>query len=378
MKNFRAGVIGTGFVGVAHVEALRRLGYVNVLSIADNYNAKDKAEQMNIPHHFNDYKEMIDNMDLEVVHICTPNSTHRDMAVYALEHGVNVICEKPLCCNTKEAKDMLEIAKRSDLVHAVNFHNRFYPMTYEMKQMIKSGELGDIFTIHGGYIQDWLLYDTDYNWRLHSSESGKTRVAADLGSHWMDLVQYITGFKIVEVFAEFKTVHPVRKMPNKPLEAFSKTKFNPEDYKPFSIDTEDFAAILLRFDNGTVGSMVVSQVFAGKKNKMNILIAGSKKSVEWDLDNLENLIIGSKDKANEVLTKDISLVSDSTRGLISYPAGHAEGYPDAFKQGFKQIYSYIANRNSIKEFATFEDGLNEMIINKCIYESAKSGTWMKI
>ncbi|MDR7869292.1 MAG: Gfo/Idh/MocA family oxidoreductase [Tissierellaceae bacterium] len=378
MKNFRTGVIGTGFIGVAHVEALRRLGFVDVVAIAAPNSAKEKAEAMGISHYFTDYREMIDTMALDVVHICTPNNTHYEMAIYALQQGVNVVCEKPLSCTVEEAKEMLEVANKNDLVHAVNFHNRFYPMTYEIKEMIKTGTIGNIFTIHGGYIQDWLLYDTDYNWRLQSKESGKTRAVSDIGSHWMDLVQFVTGTKIIEVFAEFKTVHPVRKMPMKPVEAFAKTKFREEDYKDFNIDTEDFAAILLRFSNGAVGSVVVSQVFAGKKNKMNLFIAGSKKSVEWDADDHSNLIIGNREKANEVLTKDPSIVSNTTRGIISYPGGHSEGFPDAFKQNFRQIYNYISDRSKPKEFANFEDGLYQMIVNQSIYESAKLGKWIKI
>jgi predicted dehydrogenase len=349
MKQYRAGIIGSGFVGVAHAEALRRLGFVDVIAMADNCNSEEKAAIMHIPNHYCDYRVMIDEMKLDVVHICTPNNTHKEMALYAFENGVHVVCEKPLCCTLDDAHIMYEAAEKSGLVHAVNFNNRFYPMTREMKQMVRKNDLGEIFTIHGGYIQDWLLYDTDYNWRLHSSESGKTRVAADLGSHWMDLVQFITGLEIVEVFAEFKTAYTTRKKPSKPVEAFSKETFKPEDYQSFLIDTEDAAVVLLRFNNGAIGSMIVSQIFAGKKNKLNVLIAGSKKSLEWDLDNLENIIIGSKDRANDILTKDMSLVNKEAAGLISYPAGHAEGYPDAFKQCFKQVYNYIADRNSIKD-----------------------------
>ena len=378
MKRFRAGVIGTGFVGGVHVEALRRLGYVDVVAISDNCNWMEKAEEMSIPNHFCEYKEMIDEMDLDVVHICTPNNTHKEMALYAFEKGVHVVCEKPLCLSAEEAREMMEAAEKSGLVHAVNFHNRFYPMTREMKAQIQQGALGDVFTIHGEYIQDWLLYQTDYNWRLLSSESGKTRVAADLGSHWMDLVQYITGLQIAEVFAEFRTVYPVRKKPMVEVEAFSQKTFNAEDYQEFPIDTEDFAAVLMRFDNGAVGSMVVSQIFAGKKNKMNVRVAGSKKSLDWDLDTFENLVIGCKDQPNQLTTKDWGLVSPEASKLISYPAGHAEGYPDAFKQGFRQIYEYIADRNKPKEFATFQDGLYEMIINDCLFESARTGKWVPV
>lgn len=378
MRKFRTGVVGTGFVGIAHIEALRRLGNVDVVAIADSNGAKEKAEALGIERYFSSYKEMIDCCGLDAVHICTPNNTHCEMVLYAFDHGVNVICEKPLSLTVEEAQLMLASSREKNLVGAVNYHNRFYPMTHHMRQMIAKGSIGDVVSVHGGYLQDWLMYDTDFNWRLLTEESGKTRAVGDIGSHWLDLGQYVTGMRITEVFAEFKTVHPVRKMPAKPIETFTVTKLTPGDYRDIMMSTEDLAVILCRFENGAIGSAFISQVHAGKKNRITMNVAGLKKSLEWNFERGEELIVGYREKANEVMIKSKDLVEPLTGTLISYPAGHTEGFPDAFKHAFSQIYSYIGDRNKPADFARFEDGLYEMKLCDCIYESAHSGKWVKV
>jgi predicted dehydrogenase len=378
MRKFRAGVIGVGFVGVAHIEAIRRLGNVEVIALASRDDMGLKAESLNVPYSFSDYKQMIDTMELDMVHICTPNNTHYEIAMYAMQHGVHVLCEKPMTTDVEEAAVLAQTAKQKGLINAVNYHNRFYPVTHHLRQIIKEGQLGEIFTIHGGYIQDWLQYETDFNWRLISSASGKTRTVSDIGSHWLDLVEYITGLRIVEVFANFNTFYKSRKRSLKALETFSSAKPLSPEYENVDIDTEDFASILLRFDNGAMGNVLVSQMFAGEKNKISVFIGGSEMSAQWDSNDINNIILGRRDEPNLLLTKDPRLLHPASKELSSYPGGHAEGFPDAFKQAFKQIYASIDDPSIRKDYATFEDGSRQMLMCERIYESAHTNKWVKI
>lgn len=378
MRLFRAGIIGTGFIGKVHIETLRRLGNVEVVALADKFNADKSAEELSVPRSFSDYKQMIDTMDLDMVHICTPNNTHYEIAMYAMEHKVNVLCEKPMCTTIEEARQLTAKAEEAGLVAAINFHNRFYPMNNHLKNIIKDGELGEIFSITGSYTQDWLLFDTDYSWRLNSAESGRTRAVADIGSHWMDLAEYVTGQKIVAVNADFTTIHKNRKKPKGVVLAFSKDKFNPEDYEDVPIETEDNASVMFRFSNGAKGSAFFSQVIAGKSVAINLLLGGYNKSAEWNSEKCNALVIGNRDSYNAFIEKGISTVHPDTKPLIAYPFGHLEGFPDAFKQCFKSIYSSIGNADAPHEHATFKDGLHEMILCEKIYESNQVQGWVNI
>ena len=379
MKTFKAGVVGTGFIGVAHVEALRRLGNVEVLAITDSQSPEIKAKTMNIPNSFTDYKKMIDTLDLDAVHICTPNNTHHEIAMYAMKKGINVICEKPMTKTLDEAKDMYEYSKKHNIVNAVNFHNRFNPMVHQLKRMVAHGDLGEIFSIHGAYIQDWLLLDTDFNWRINSKESGKTRAVADIGSHWIDTIEYVTNLKVTEVFAEFLTYHKTRKKILNPVETFSTINLADSKYDEVKIDTEDIAMIMLRFDNGAIGNAFISQMFSGRKNKISIFIGGSKQSAEWDSERLNELIIGERDSYNKLFDKDPAILNPETQSIVNYPGGHVEGFPDTFKQCFKQVYNSIeTNNNNLNDFATFKDGYRQMLLEEKIFESAHNKKWVKI
>lgn len=378
-KKLRAGIIGVGFIGAVHIEQLRRLGNVEVVAITDTVSAQEKADQLYVPRGYEDYKEMIDNEDLDCVHICTPNNTHFEIGMYALEKGINVVCEKPMCTNVEEAKELMRVAEEKNLVNAMNFNCRFYPLAYQMKQMIQKGEIGEIFTIHGGYIQDWLLLDTDYSWRLEPEVSGESRAFADIGSHWIDLVEFITGHKVTEVLADFETFHKTRKKPNKPIDTYSGMALRPEDYDEVPIETEDYATVLFHFDNGARACCNISQVFAGRKNQMVVSVGGSKQSLHWDSENSNELWIGRRDRDNGQLVKDPSVLDPKTSGIISYPGGHVEGFPDTFKQNFKQIYGAIATGDSSGyDYAKFEDGVREMVLCEKIVESAKERRWISV
>lgn len=381
-RTVQVGVIGTGFIGPAHVEAARRTFLAEVVAIADVNEeiARRKAQDLAVRSFFGDWRSLIHSDDVEVVHICTPNNLHYAMAKEALLAGKHVICEKPLAMNRREAEELVELAEKTGKVHAVHFNVRFYPLVREARELIRQGQVGRIFAIHGSYLQDWLFYETDYNWRLEPELSGPSRAVADIGSHWLDLVEFISGQRVVEVLADFATFHKVRKKPLKPVETYAGKILKPEDYSEVPITTEDYASVLLHFDQGAHGVMTVNQVAAGRKNRITFEIDGSLCALFWDSEHPNDLWIGRRDKANEVLMKDPSLVSEATRRIISFPGGHNEGFPDTSKHLFKEVYTAILEAKPQEEwnFPTFTDGLREVVLCEAILESARRGTWVRV
>lgn len=379
MGKIKAGVIGIGFIGIAHIEALRRLNNVEVIAIAeDSDGADEKAKKLVVPKLYSNYKDLLNDSEIDSVHICTPNFLHYEMSKAAILAGKHVVCEKPLTTSASESAELVELAKSRNLVNAVNFNIRFYPLIHELNAVINKGVFGDIFSVHGSYLQDWLFHPTDYNWRLEKDLSGDSRAVADIGSHWMDLVEFFTGLKITDVFADFATFHKVRKKPLKPVETYAGKLLKPEDYKDIPIDTEDYATILFRFNNGGRGALTVSQVFAGRKNRLSFEIAGSKKSAAWNSENPNELWVGNRDTVNESLLRDPSLLQPESREITAFPGGHNEGFPDTMKQHFTKIYARIADPSKPVNYATFESGHRENILCEKIVESAKTEKWITI
>ncbi len=381
MKKLKTGIIGTGFIGPAHIEALRRTGLTEVVALADVNEAvaKDKAEELSIPQYYGDYKKLLANPDIDIVHICTPNHLHFKMSREALEAEKHVVCEKPLAMNAAEAKELVKLADEKGLVNAIHFNLRFYPVVHHAKAMIENGELGEIFAVNGSYQQDWLFYQTDYNWRLEPEYSGESRAVADIGSHWMDSIEFMTGLKIEQVCADFATFYPIRKKPLKPVETYSGKMLAPEDYGDIAINTEDYATVLLRFNRKAHGSLTVNQVAAGRKNRCYYEIYGSKKSVVIDTERPNEIWIGRRDANNELLLKDPSLLLEPARAITSFPGGHNEGFPDTSKQLFRKLYTYILNGCKGKmEFPTFADGARELKLCEVIVDSARNESWKKV
>lgn len=379
MKKFRACIVGAGFVGAAHIEALRRLGNVEVSAVCSRHDPQAKADANFVPKGYTDYRQMLDMEKPDAVHICTPNDSHYEIAMYAMQRGIHVICEKPLTRTLEEAKALAAYAKANSILAAVNFNCRFYPQILQAKSMVQSGELGDIRAVLGGYLQDWLFLDTDYSWRLEPEISGESRAFADIGSHWIDMVESVTGLRATEVFADFETFYKTRKKPLIPVESFSGVKLRPEDYREIPITTEDFCTALFRFDNGAIGNCTVSQTYAGRKNQIQLSLSGSKSSLFWDSDNSNELWLGHREKFNQTAAKDPSLLSPLARTAIGYPGGHVEGYPDTFKQAFRAMYAAIESGNLHEHvFADFADGCRMMAIVDAVTKSAKTGGWVKI
>jgi predicted dehydrogenase len=383
MKLIKAGIIGTGFIGPAHVEAVRRLGFVEVIALAEVLpsRAEEKAKQLHIPLAYGDYHGLLNNPEIQVIHNCTPNYLHYQITMDVLAAGKHIVSEKPLSMNERESAKLVIAAKKANLVNAIDFNYRGYPLVQQAKQMIADGELGSIYLIHGSYLQDWLLYPTDYNWRLESKLSGNLRAIADIGSHWCDLVQYVSGIKIAEVYADLKTVLPTRIRPKEIVETFKKGAEKGKQgiiTEKMDVDTEDYGAVLLRFESGQRGVFLVSQVSAGRKNRLWFEIDGSKSSLAWDQENPNDLWLGHREKPNEVLPKDPGLLNDSAKPFAHYPGGHPEGYPDGLKNLLHNVYQDIRNGTRDGEYPKFSDGHRAMLLNAAILNSYKTKRWVKV
>ena len=380
-SKIKVGIAGTGFIGPAHVEALRRNNIPVIgLSEATAELAQKKAAEMGIEKAYPSYEAMIADPEITVVHLATPNYLHHAEAKVALLAGKHVVCEKPLAMNSKESAELVKLAAEKKLVNAINFNLRFYPLVHQARDMVQSGELGQLYIMQGSYLQDWLLYATDWNWRLQPEIGGTLRAVADIGSHWLDLLTFISGLKVEEVYADFKTFLPIRKKPAKPVETFTGKVLQPSDYIDQPIHTEDYASILLHYENGARGVLTVAQVCAGRKNRLYFEIDGAKQSLAWDSEHPNDMWIGRRDGPNGLLMKDPSLLTAETRQIVSYPGGHQEGFPDTFKQLQSKVYRYLqaGNMDAKPDFPTFADGHYEMLLCEAVEHSAKERCWMKV
>lgn len=386
MKNkIKVGIIGTGFIGPTHIEAIRRLEFVEVVALAQNgdESARSKAEQLGVPLAYGDYKDLLNNPDIDVVHNCTPNHLHYQINKEIIEAGKHVLSEKPLAMTSQESADLLALAKKHGIVHGVNFNYRQYPMMKQLSEMVKRGEFGSVNVVHGSYLQDWLLFETDYNWRLDDKVGGKSRAISDIGSHWCDTVQYVSGKKITEVFADLWTVYPSRKKPITNQVTFGvNTDEQNTAYENVPVSTEDYASVLIRFEDGSKGAFTVSQVSAGRKNALSFELNGSLKSAYWKQEEPASLWIGHRDKSNEVMMADPSLFLEEARSSIHHPGGHTEGWPDSVKNMMLHYYSFIREGKDplkdIPNFATFEDGHVSMNITEAILKSHEQERWIKV
>ena len=381
MSNFNVAIIGTGFMGPVHTEALRRLG-LTVAGILGSSAEKSAqaAASLGISRPYNSLDDLLADDKIDVVHITSPNRFHFEQASRALKAGKHVHCEKPLAMTSSESAALVALAQETGLVAGVNYNIRFYPLNLEARSLIASGAIGEVFSIYGSYVQDWLLYPSDYNWRVLAAEGGQLRAVADIGTHWLDLLQSITGLEVEAVFADLKTVHPTRQRPGGEVETFSGKVQPAAAGQSIAIETEDCGAILLRFKGDVQGSLWVSQVTAGRKNCLRYEIAGSEGSIAWNSQQPNDLWLGHRNEANRQLIRDPGLLSEVARAHSSYPGGHNEGYDDSFKQSFKAFYDYLAaaDFSAPPPFPTFADGHHEILICEAILQSHQEERWVSV
>ena len=381
-KKLRIAVLGTGFVGRVHLDALRRLGSVEVCALCTAEVDLDAATKLGaeygIEQVVTDYRKVLDDPTLDAVHICTPNAWHFSIARDAIEAGKHVLCEKPLATSAADAEKLVSLAQGKHLRNGLSHNLRYYPLVQQMRAMRQDGDLGEILVVQGTYSQDWLLYDTDWNWRLQSSQNGPSRAMADIGSHWCDMAEHITGQRITALCADLQTFHRSRKQPKGPVETFAGKLLRPEDYQVVPIDTEDFGAVIFRMAERTRGSFTASQVSAGRKNRLSIEIYGTKGSVAWDQERPEELWIGSRNGANQIMIKDPSLLKESVRSYTALPGGHSEGYFDTFKQLFRRFYRSIEDPAIEPEYPQFADGLRQLTIVEAELASNVRHAWVEL
>jgi len=380
MRKIKTAVLGTGFMGRVHTEGIRRLGNVEIAAIAGSNDEKAKkfAAEVGVEHSTGDYKTLLKDPEIEAVHVCTPNALHFPMAKAALEAGKHVLCEKPLAMSAAEAEEMVKLARAKNLANCT-FHNlRYYPMVQHLRRVREAGELGEILVVQGTYSQDWLLYDTDWNWRIDSKANGRSRTFGDIGTHWCDMIEHVTGLRISSLCADLQTFHKTRKRPKGSVETFTGKTLNPSDYDVVPIDTEDFGSIMLRLGERARGAFTVSQVSAGRKNRLAIEVYGTKGSAAWDQEKPDELWLGQRNSPNQVIIKDPSLLAEKARSYADLPGGHSEGYDDTFKQVFRRFYRTVEDRSAPAEYAQFIDGLRGMQLVEKVLESSAKHAWLDV
>jgi len=379
MGMLRAAVIGAGFVGRAHIESLRRQGIpvVGVLGSSRD-RAAESARALRIDRAYSSLDELAKDKEVDVVHICTPNHLHAEQTTVLMRAGKHVMCEKPLAMNTKESAQLIDLARKENRVGGVTYNLRYYPLCQQARATVDAGAIGEPRLVHGSFLQDWLLYPTDWNWRLETQLGGDLRAVSDIGTHWMDLTSWVTARRITEVCADLATVIPVRQKPRGRVETFQEGDKAASD--AVKIATDDYASVLVHYEGNLRGVFTVSQVSAGRKARLWFEVDGSEGSLAFDTENPNTLWIGRRKQANEEMMKDPSLMDPAARGYSVYPGGHTEGYPDTFAQLFKDFYAYIEAGDfaAKRRFPTFETGHVEMVLCDAIAVSGRERRWVKV
>jgi predicted dehydrogenase len=375
IADLRAGVVGTGFIGAVHVEALGRLG-IEVVGIVGS--TPDRARAKKLAPVVDSYEALLADERVDVVHLTTPNHLHFGQVKQALGAGKHVVCEKPLAMTSEQSGELVELAERSGVVHCTNFNIRFYPQVQQARALVSNGAVGTVWNVHGGYLQDWLLLPTDWNWRLEPEKGGELRAVGDIGSHWLDLVQYVTGLRVEAILADLATAIPVRHRPAREIETFASA--DDVEREEARMHTEDLAHILVRFEGDVRGSVVVSQVSAGRKNSLRFEVDGSKSALFWDSECHEELWLGHRGKPNELLPRDPAQFLPEASARTSLPAGHAEGFGDTFKELYRAVYEAVAAGGppDQPDYPTFADGHWENVLGDAVGLSNRERRWVEV
>jgi len=374
-----AAVIGTGFIGTVHVEALRRIG-VQVRGVLGRTPERGaaRAEALGVPRAYESLDDLLADPTAEVVHVTSPNDLHVSQAKAILAAGRHVVCEKPLAVSTVGSAELVELAATSRLVNATNFNIRYYPLNQHARETVAAGTLGKVRLVTGRYFQDWLLLENDWNWRLEPDRGGALRAVGDIGSHWLDLITYVTGQRIAAVMADLTTFIGTRRQPTRPVETFSSERSS--DTVSRLITTEDTATILLRFEEGARGAVSISQISPGRKNSLQYEIDGSEAALAWDSEQPDQAWIGHRNRPNEVLIRNPALMGPAGQAASALPGGHVEGFFDTFCAHFRAVYAdVVAGAPSAHPgYPTFADGHEQMLVGEAIGRSAREGRWVSV
>jgi predicted dehydrogenase len=372
-------VIGSGFIGTVHIEALRRIG-VRVTGLLESSPelGERRASALGLARAYATLDDLLADASVQVVHVTSPNELHHPQVKAILAAGRHVVCEKPLAMTSAESAELVALAAASGLVNAVNFNIRFYPLNQHVASLVRDGGLGDVRLVTGRYFQDWLLYDTDWNWRLERDQGGVLRAVGDIGSHWLDLTSFVTGRRVEAVMADLTTFIPVRQKPAGEVLTFSTERA--AQTVPVEIHTEDVATILLRYEGGARGSVAVSQLSPGRKNSLAYQVDGAASAVAWDSESPDQLWIGHRDRPNEMLLRNPALMNAAGTAAARLPGGHVEGFADTFGAVFSAVYDdVIAGAPSPeRRYASFLDGHEEMLVGDAVLESSRTGRWVNV
>jgi predicted dehydrogenase len=383
MARIKVGIIGMGFIGVSHIEAVRRIGFLELSAVTDaNYElALKKTEEYDIPKCYETVDALLADPEIQVVHNCTPNNLHLEVNEKIIRAGKHVFSEKPLARSSEESRQLLSLLNENkDIVHGMNFIYRMNPLVQEMKNKIRRGDIGTPMLVHGSYLQDWLLFETDYNWRIEPEICGPSRCIADIGSHWIDTAQTVMGARITSVCADLVINIPVRKKAIGQVETFS-INANAE-YEDKVVRTEDYGAVLMKFDNGVHGVFYASEVSAGRKCHLSIEVDGSKSALYWNQETADQMWAGFRDRDNSIVMRNPNLMTPEAKEYTYLAAGHPEGWNDAMKNNLKSFYTFIRDGRKqgtdACDFATFEDGDYILRITEAILRSSETRQWVDV
>lgn len=376
-KIFRAGIVGAGMMGKTHVEALRRIPGVTVAALADPNGAlaQKTCDEMFIPACYASCEEMLARENLDAVHVCTPNFAHYAVCKAAIEAGVNVYCEKPLANTYEEAASLCRLAEERHVAAAVNFNYRHNAIIQEMHERAAAADWGRTFLVYGHYLQDWMMYEDDYNWRCVPALGGGSRTVADIGSHWFDTVQFILGKKIVRVFAHLVTVLPTRKKYAQQAETFGRQAGGA--YEQVAIASEDAAFVLVQFEDGTMGNLVLSQVSGGHKNDFEVHIDGARYTMSWQQEAPDQLLLGNRETGATLVRSAPETLHGRAKSYAALPGGHVVAWNDALKNAIAQFYAYLRSGGE-KHFADFARGAAIVkLVDACLESNARS-SWVEV
>ncbi len=383
MKKLKVGIVGLGFVGILHIDAIRRIPYAEIVAVADKNMEQTKriAEEYGIPQYYDNVDDLINESRPDVIHNCTPNYLHKEINIKVIQNEIHLFSEKPLTRTAQEAADVLSaLREHPDVVTGVNHCYRMNPMVQEMYTMIQSGEIGVPRIVHGAYIQDYLSEETDYSWRIDPEISGASRAIADIGIHIMDTIQFVLDSRITDVCADLYTALPIRKKPKGQVATFSKNANT--EYEDIEIKTEDYGAVMFRTDKGLHGVYCVSEISPGHGCGLEFEVDGSKASVEWNQEHPNQLRVGYRERGILSIDRDPITLSDRAKGYTKLAKGHPEGWNDTEVNSIRKFYDYILKdkekRTEKPEFATFEEAFYLMKVVEAILESNKSGSWVHI
>lgn len=377
----KTAIFGSGFAARCHLDALSRLGaVVEVCGIASRNveQATRLGKEYGIERVTSDYRELLESPTLDVVHVCTPNSLHFSMASDAARAGKHVFCEKPLATNVEQGEKLVQLAEEQGVRNCTCYNLRFYPLVQQMRAMCSSGELGELLVVQGTYSQDWFLSQTEWNWRLDSQANGPSRAMADIGSHWCDMAEFVTGQQITSLCADLQTFHKTRRKPKETTQTFSLTAASQLDCVDSDVDTEDFGAVLFRMGDRTRGAFTASQVADGRKNRLLLEIFGTLASISWHAENPNELWIGRRDESNKILLKDPALLNRSARAYADLPGGHAEDFDGTFKQLFRKFYRSVSDAETEPMYPQFRDGQRQLAIIQAELDSSSKHAWIGV